>query len=87
MEDNDFTTSESENSIYTGNKIDINIWDTPEDIKNWIRKEKKYSINFQKKLEELSNGDTNRYFDLIYEAEEFECDTANVFFVAMCREL
>lgn len=87
MENNDFGTTESEKLIYSGNKIDISSWDTPDDIQSWIRKEKNYSVDFQKTLEEEANGDTNKYLELIYKAEAFECDTANIFFVAMCKEL
>lgn len=84
-EENIFETDSSLENIYTWNIIP-NIWENPFEILSWIQTKKKYKETNQKKLLDISK-DTNSYIENIYLAEEIECMTSNMFFVAMCRRI
>lgn len=75
----------SKDIIYSWNNIP-RLWNNPFEILSYIKKHKKYKETNQKKILDIS-FDTNSYFENIYLATEIECLTANMFFVAMCRNI
>lgn len=80
-----FETDSSWENIYTWNIIP-DIWKNPFEVIAWIQTNKKYKETNQKKLVDMSKN-TDSYMENIYFAEEIECMTSNMFFVAMCRRI